>query len=171
MQDPSLRRILEDLTDHKGQSDAKMLLSQYMTPSVAVLVAWDDTSKCYRRVVCDSNGKLEIGVRIATVSYTGDGAGTANPQEVTGVGFAVKAVWILPKLSSAATCEVHFKLDVHDGVSSEIHSLVAGSEHYNFRDAVISLDSDGFSVADRDADAHPNKNGQVYIYLALGCRS
>ena len=45
-------------------------------------------------------------------------------------------------------------------------TVVAGT---TFRDnEIISLDTDGFTVDDDGADAHPNKNSSVYSYMALG---
>ena len=57
VQSREIREIVEDVLEPKPPY-MKAVMSKFAGVSVAVLVAWDDTNKCYRRVPCDENGKL-----------------------------------------------------------------------------------------------------------------
>lgn len=95
--------------------------------------------------------------RVATGTYTGDGA---TSQMITGVGFQPKYVKIWAHLTNVSS---HEKLDQTWGTNAFVPDTPAFADNQ-----IISLDSDGFTVDDAGADAHPNKNGTVYDYLALG---
>ena len=59
LQSREIREIVEDVLEPKP-SYMTTVLSKFAGVNVAVLVAWDDDAKCYRRVPCDSNGKVGI---------------------------------------------------------------------------------------------------------------
>ena len=106
--------------------------------------------------------------RIATGTYTGDGA---TSQAITGVGFRPKWVRVMARETSSTTLAIYETTDtvVDDnaaGVALAHSSAAAG--HSTQLNAIISLDADGFTVDDSGSDSHPNMNGQVYNYIAIG---
>ena len=106
--------------------------------------------------------------RIKTGSYVGDGA---DSRAITGLGFKPKYVkitrdpdadWdkskILTRIDSMSTQRC---IQVLDLVDTDVIVYEAPLR-------IISLDSDGFTVGDGTADQDPNKDGQKYVYLAIG---
>ena len=57
--DPELAKAIYSVCGH-DRAHKKMLISQLAQGGVAILMAWDDTNKCYRKVNCDSSGKLVV---------------------------------------------------------------------------------------------------------------
>ena len=108
--------------------------------------------------------------RIKTGTYTGDGA---TSLAITGVGFQPLLLIITARQTSNADgAWVGFTTDqIMDdnaaGGSISLESVWAGAGQFRTNE-IISLDTDGFTVDDDGADAHPNKNSQVYNYIALG---
>jgi hypothetical protein len=108
--------------------------------------------------------------RIATGTYTGDGA---TSQAVSGVGFEPKWVRIFERSTSngagiwiGETTDTIVDDNAAGGsVTYEATWTAAGQFRTN---EIISLDTDGFTVDDDSADAHPNKNSTVYSYIAIG---
>ncbi|KKM82267.1 hypothetical protein LCGC14_1321350 [marine sediment metagenome] len=104
--------------------------------------------------------------RIKTGTYTGDGT---TAQAITGVGFSPKYVRTWERITTEGVIDVFETTpDIIDdnaaGVSIWFSTI--GVQVY-FR-AIISLDADGFTVDDKGANFHPNSDGQVYNYLAIG---
>lgn len=97
------------------------------------------------------------GARVATGTYTGNGAAT---QAITGVGFQPRMLLIYPQLASA----------VFPFVKSDQDGLNAwGTNNAGGTDQIISLDADGFTVGDGTPSTnHCNVNLRVYTYWALG---
>jgi len=103
---------------------------------------------------------------VKTGTYTGDGT---IGQSITGIGFEPKYVRIWNHPAAEANMEIHEKLDQTWGDYAGMHRSWDGNTQHYFNDSRInSLDSDGFTVDDDGADAHPNKDGQAYDYLAIG---
>ena len=111
------------------------------------------------------------GASIATGTYTGDGAAS---QAITGVGFAVKFVYITERETSSVEAEsksVIWTSDVivDDEAAGMAINIDLGNGVTETRtNAIIALGSDGFTVDDAGSDGHPNKNSQIYNYWALG---
>jgi len=106
-----------------------------------------------------------VGTRMAIGTYTGDGS---TDQGITGVGFQPKYIKIWPRCTSEFDI-VHFeKVDENWSTYSVEHGCYATHEHHAYNNRIISFDADGFSVGDGGSDSHPNKNAQVYSYLAFG---
>ena len=112
--------------------------------------------------------------RIHTAEYTGNGA---TSQGITGVGFSPKFVLINAKKTSAdGTPEDYSLVYSTDIVVDDVSGGAAWSTQQNnsvpdwalIGSQIISIDSDGFTVDDAGTDTHPNKNSQVYNYLAIG---
>jgi len=106
----------------------------------------------------------DVLARIKIGTYTGNGA---TSLAITGVGFSPKYVRIWERATSDGTGvyvgETNTAI-IDDNAAGG--AVVAGT---TFRDnEIISLDTDGFTVDDDGADAHPNKNSSVYSYMALG---
>jgi hypothetical protein len=106
-------------------------------------------------------------VQIKSGNYTGDGA---TSLAITGVGFAPKAVIIVNRSTSDAGGAVVIMTwtDIMDDNGSG-GAININSTAIQFRtNEIISLDSDGFTVDDDGADAHPNSSSVVYNYVAFG---
>lgn len=105
--------------------------------------------------------------KIKTGTYTGDGT-TAGA--VTGIGFSPKYLRIWPRTTGAAVHVLIFETtpDIIDDHASGATIIVQSGGIQMFANKIISLDADGFTVDDEDFDDHPNKDGQVYNYLAIG---
>jgi len=104
--------------------------------------------------------------RIKYGTYTGDGAVS---QAITGVGFAPEIV-IITLDGAGADSGVWFctKQMAADECQEMISAGAATASIDKVADHIIALGTDGFTVDDGGADAHPNKNTQVYDYLAIG---
>lgn len=104
---------------------------------------------------------------IASGEYTGDGT---TSQGITGLGFQPRFVWITPKItSSAQQVKTYYTTDkIIDDHASGMAIQLATIQFVTIINAIISLDADGFTVDDNGTDADPNKNTQVYNYIALG---
>ena len=104
-----------------------------------------------------------------TGSYTGDGA---TSQAITGIGFQPKYLRIWERLTSAGAGALFETTDTivdDNAAGGAIEVVTAWGNGVRFViNAIISLDSDGFSVDDAGSDSHPNKNSTVYNYLAMG---
>ena len=107
-----------------------------------------------------------------TGSYTGDGA---TSLAVTGVGFKPKYVRIWPRTTADNTSLTIYETtdviidDNASGMAIRVTAIIGSNvASYTEIDAVISLDSDGFTVDDQGTDSHPNTSGTVYNYLVLG---
>lgn len=107
--------------------------------------------------------------RIKTGTYTGNGA---TSQAITGIGFQPKYVRIWLHNTAAGDQVIIEKSDQHATTFADKITVESGADQHDevktVDDALISLDSDGFTVDDAGADSHPNKNTQAYCYLAIG---
>lgn len=108
--------------------------------------------------------------RIKTGTYTGN---DATSQGITGVGFKPKYLRVWQRATVNNTAIEVFEtidqiMDDHaDGGAS--HLVMAWGQSQRFEiNRLISLDTDGFTVDDNGANEHPNQNGVVYNYLAMG---
>lgn len=113
------------------------------------------------------------GGQMATGTYTGDGT---TSQGITGVGFQPKHLVITKRETTDAavmgpraiiwTSDVIID-DTANGMSIANEDATNGRE-IAYANGVATLDSDGFTVDDVNADQHPNKNSTVYNYTAFG---
>lgn len=117
------------------------------------------------RMFFNPNHKEPESAKIKTGNYTGDGT---TGQAITGVGFRPKSVFITKHPTTEVATEVHWKLDPTWADYSVQLSTAAGQEVVITDSKINSLDADGFTVDDNEADTDPNKNTIVYDYLALG---
>jgi len=107
--------------------------------------------------------------RIATGTYTGDGA---TSQGITGIGFQPKYVKVWERRTSGGNSVPMYETtdtiidDNANGIAIEYDTTDDRFE--SVENAIISLDSDGFTVDDAGTDSDPNKNTVVYNYLAMG---
>ena len=106
-----------------------------------------------------------LACRIRTGNYTGNGGGAGSPLAITGVGFQPKVVWITPIKTGSVSTSITMAIDSDTAGRSVMH---IGRYHSSRADMVVSLDADGFSVADQGDDSDPNKDGQDYAYVAFG---
>lgn len=107
-------------------------------------------------------------VRIATGSYTGDGA---ESQAIGDLGFAPGLVWITLQVAANNTTHAEqafimsYDVMMDDNSSGMAFDIGANRSRSS---AIISLNSSGFTVDDAAGDAHPNKLNDVYNYMAVG---
>jgi len=118
-------------------------------------------------------GRLELLVRPAAVrihvgSYTGDGAAE---RRIGGLPFRPVFLRIYrrdpgedvvnPGFTDSHVCEAV------EGVAAGLSRAEdTGNRFYTGR--IIRFEDDGFVVGDRDLDKAPNKDGEEYVYIALG---
>ena len=100
--------------------------------------------------------------RIYSGQYTGDGA---TSQAITGVGFQPMFIKIWVDGGAAAGSPTFEKTDNFDTTIAS-HDLDGDTDLVD--NAVIAIGTDGFTVDDAGADAHPNKNTIVYNFICLG---
>lgn len=108
--------------------------------------------------------------RIKTGTYTGDGA---TSQAITGVGFKPKYVRLWERTTTDGSGiwfgETTEQIIDDNAAGGSISYEATWSNAGQFRtNEIISLDTDGFTVDDDGADAHPNKNSSTYSYIAIG---
>lgn len=122
----------------------------------------DETVKAYLKAYFIEQGFA----RIKTGTYTGDGA---TSLAITGVGFKPKIV-IISCSGAGADLPVFLCTDIMaaDEAQSFISAGAAVASIDKAANMIIALGSDGFTVDDAAGDAHPNKNTQVYDYVAIG---
>lgn len=103
------------------------------------------------------------GCRIATGTYTGDGT---LAQAITGVGFQPKVVMVAKHDVAESGIGTIVLLMKSDTMAGDLSVYFRGDQSLDNR--LISLDADGFTVDDDNGDFHPNKNAQLYDYIAWG---
>lgn len=103
-------------------------------------------------------------LRIKFGQYTGDG-GTSH--SITGIGFQPKYVKIW-RHETSQIGTTPYQERTEDFVDDLCYTYHPGVTAGTRPDRLISLDADGFTVDDQDADGDPNANGQVYDYLCIG---
>lgn len=114
-----------------------------------------------------TNDLVRDGGYMVTGTYEGDGTlGLA----IVGLGFAPKnvAIWVRLEGFSDWADKWERTPDFYADNSFMHISLGSGGGHRNQVNALISLDVDGFTVDDGGVDNNPNKDGQLYYYLAIG---
>ena len=98
-----------------------------------------------------------------TGQYTGDG--TRN-HAITGIGFRPKFLHINRRMTvDASATQLQVKDDYMPANGCVQHSA---AETNFYIDMIISLDADGFTVGDYNADLPPNKLGELYTFCCWG---
>lgn len=112
-----------------------------------------------------------INARIATGTYTGDGA---LSQAITGIGFQVVEIFISERLTVAGAYGTNAMgytntVIVDDNAAGGAIMWRNEVDGFDFRtDSIIALGADGFTVDDENADSHPNTLNSVYNFVARG---
>ena len=102
------------------------------------------------------------GCRIATISYTGDGAAT---QSIVGAGFPPRAIHIYRQ--ALADGDMGWRTD-QDGFKSKHADMVTWAFEYRL-DMIVTLDPDGFTVGDGTGLANVfNVSGVTYTAILWG---
>jgi len=121
--------------------------------------------------ITDGGTSTKHSAYIRTGTYTGDGT---ISQAITGIGFQPKYVKIWPRQTVDTTELITYETTAEimdDNASGGAIAAFTAAANYSdafYANRIISLDADGFTVDDAAGDYDPNKNGQVYNYLALG---
>lgn len=123
----------------------------------------------FPKMLTDGLGNLmrpELGyyAKITTGTYTGDGAVS---QSITGLGFAPRFIIILQQSDGTDNIQSNNFVGLDVLFTGMGMNWTDGVTNYR-DDRLISLDVDGFTVDDDGGDQPPNKNGEVYIFIALG---
>jgi hypothetical protein len=118
------------------------------------------------------NTKAEI----ATGTYEGNGATSYAP--ITNLNFTPSYVKIWESTTGSGggpspEIEIHEATIYMTGTDSKDHTTIhegglSESHISGGGNRILSMESGGFTVADGGADAHPNKSGIDYYYLAIG---
>ena len=112
--------------------------------------------------------------QIATGTYTGNDAAT---QGITGVGFQPKYLSIQRRYTSDQTAAQSKGANAWTSTNivddNAAGMAITGNDGTNefatyTSDIIRSLDSDGFTIGDGGTSNHPNANGVVYNYIAIG---
>jgi hypothetical protein len=138
-----------------------------------VLIQDISASDALKSVTAQSIADLNSAAQIKTGTYTGDGA---TSQAITGVGFAPKYVRIWARFTSENSTGAQMvettDTMVDDNASGYAYSVFSTTLNAanvgGYTNRIIALGADGFTVDDAALDAHPNKNAQVYNYMAIG---
>ena len=109
--------------------------------------------------------EVRASTRLVTGSYTGDGE-LAN---VISLPFRPVLVLVFAQATSAGVTTMHIATpslvdDIASGAAIELDNSAVDV----VTNAITSLSSDGFTVDDAGSDSHPNKDGQVYNFVAFG---
>ena len=117
---------------------------------------------------------MPSGASIATGTYTGNDAAT---QGITGVGFQPKYLSIQRRYTSDQTAAQSKGANAWTSTNiiddNAAGMAITGNDGTNefatyTSDIIRSLDSDGFTIGDGGTSNHPNANGVVYNYIAIG---
>jgi len=109
-----------------------------------------------------------VAVRIHVGSYTGDGAAE---RKIGGLPFKPVYVRVFRKDPGLGAANPAVD-DTH--VTEAVEGLAGGMAHGEdtsgryYPDRIIRFEADGFVVGDRGVDKAPNKDGEEYVYIALG---
>ena len=105
--------------------------------------------------------------RIKVGNYTGDGT---TSKSITGLGFQPKFVkiWNRPSAAGASDYACQKVDDTWSTLCETIYPYHDTINQYIVNNAIISFDTDGFTVGDGGSDADPNSNSATYTYLAIG---
>ena len=110
--------------------------------------------------------------KIAVGQYTGDGA---ESKTISGLGFTPKFVQIITRYTGSTQllvdAGIHWTTGdfVTSNASGHALAVMYSSGNDWIRDnTIIAMASGSFTVDDDAADDHPNKNNQVYSYVAIG---
>lgn len=102
--------------------------------------------------------RLDMAIYVKVGTYTGDGSG--SDRAITGIGFQPKVV-IVKGASSGSQIRID---SMPSGESKQFDNSVSYDN-----DCIVSLDSDGFTVAPNAAQSNAvNFNAIDYYYIALG---
>jgi len=161
------------ITDGGGTIYGRISASSYGAPNTTITIVTDSgtltnpvTAVQYGLVAFASTSSPAI--RYASGSYTGDGEVS---KAITGVGFKPRRVDITQRRTvdggtvvQVYTTDVIFDDNVSGGA---IFIDTAGSSTFE-TGRITALGSDGFTVGDDGADAHPNSSGVDYNWCAWG---
>lgn len=102
-------------------------------------------------------------VHTFTGSYTGD---DTTARGITGIGFQPKYVKIWQ--SGASDGDAMFIFEKTDVMTGTLCIRKSDTNAFQYKDnRLTSLDADGFTIDDNGANAHPNKSGTTYRYIAI----
>lgn len=159
------------LLTHNGTSLILADSSNYTTAAGDVFAFISEGSGNWRELFRRLATTLGVAnnCRIATGTYTGN---DGTSQEITGIGFQVKWIWISAKLTDNQTFGDRQHIWTSDVIIDDDASGLAISVYVTTvitdDDAIIELTSDGFKIDDDGTDDDPNKNAVDYNYVVLG---
>ncbi len=110
------------------------------------------------------------GAQFSCGTYVGDGS---TSQAINNLGFAPDYVkiWVDHTVSGQSTEVFETTKELVDNIGegmSITHREGSTPPHASLSNCIKSIDADGFTVGDQGNDSHPNKNTQIYHYLAIG---
>ena len=114
--------------------------------------------------VASRRDHVHAGEQAIVGSYTGDGT---TSMAVTGLGITPEAVWIFANDNVANAAVFHYTTTQMLATSTKSVESTPSAQSY-VQNAIIAFGSGSFTVDDGGDDGHPNKNGNVYFYIAWG---
>jgi hypothetical protein len=114
--------------------------------------------------VASHRDHVHAGEQAIVGSYTGDGT---TSMAVTGLGITPEAVWIFANDNVANAAVFHYTTTQMLATSVKSVESTPSAQSY-VQNGIIAFGSGSFTVDDNGDDGHPNKNGNVYFYIAWG---
>ncbi len=107
------------------------------------------------------------GLNLKTGIYTGN---DTISQPIIGVGFTPKylRIWRQETLNGVNAIVFETTTTIIDDNINGMAINNIENKPESVSDAIISLDSDGFTVDDGGTNNHPNASGTIYNYMAIG---
>jgi len=109
------------------------------------------------------SANLANNCRIYIGQYTGDGT---VAMAIIGIPFQPRFLWITPHALAQDLSGATYACVRHENMTTNL--AVVSYMRLIYDNRVISLDANGFTVDDDNANAHPNTLNQVYDYVAWG---
>lgn len=133
-------------------------------PKGSLLLKADD-NRMWQKLTDGDNKDVAQIARIRSGTYVGDGtAGKA----ITGLGFKPRWLQIVDKETVDATLVDPFWTTEQIVTDNAAGGAIDHDADRFKTNRINSLDADGFTVDDNGTDAHPNKDGATYNYIAIG---
>ena len=157
-------------------SEVAKAVNELLTLGITALLDEDDMSsnsatgvasqQSIKKYVADTSATLTNNCKIQTLTYEGDGSTSYH------IDTDIHPLYVrILNRETVDTTNIYISETtntiVDDHASGAAIRIQAAAVEMRIN-MIPSLDADGFTVDDAGADAHPNKNGQVYNVLVLG---
>lgn len=129
---------------------------------------FDTTAESGEGFGSDTGEAIQAGantnLRMVTGKYTGDGWPT---QEITGITITPR-VLIITQVGGAHGTNSDFAIRTEQNTGLISLMMFPGGVIQQLDNRITAIGVDSFTVSDRGANDDPNKNGQLYQFIAWG---